>query len=192
VSHILTAHSLDQPPPYEPGRVVDESRSGLPISAGIASAQLGGTALEDRDEFLGHLVGDWILTGEMGEVELRQEVRSKWVLCDTFVRMHFRSVTPVSNPTSNYEAIYHIGYNGESQTYVLHLLDTTEVPLVCVMGHGTRNGNTVPFVFEYAETKFVNTFAWDPNRDTWRFLQTYEEGGALKTFASKEMKRSPV
>ena len=104
--------------------------------------------MNSRDEFLGHLMGDWILTGRMGEFELRREVRSRWILQHTFVRMCFRSVTPVDNPTSNYKTICHLGYNDNDQTYVMHLLDTSEIPTECVMGRGIRSENELPFLFE--------------------------------------------
>jgi hypothetical protein len=125
----------------------------------------------------------------MGQVPLVQEVVAEWTLGGTFLRMVFRSITPDDNPTSGYEAVYHIGFNEAEQLFVMHLLDTTEVPTACVVGLGRREGNRIGFLFAYGETAFTNALSWQPERDTWRFLQTYEEDGETKTFATKEMTR---
>lgn len=73
--------------------------------------------------------------------------------------------------------------------FVMHLLDTTEIPTECVMGLGRREGNSIPFLFEYGQTPFTNTFTWHPDRDSWSFVQTYEEDGQQRVFAEKEMTR---
>jgi hypothetical protein len=144
----------------------------------------------DDYDFLSHLVGKWILTGKMGNVDLHQEVTANWILGGKFLLMQFKSTTPEDNPTSNYEAVYHIGFNEEENVYVLHLLDTTEVPLNCVVGRGKRNGDSIPFLFEYGDTKFFNVFAWDSDENTWSFHQTFEEDGKIKMFAHKEMTKN--
>lgn len=144
---------------------------------------------ENGYDFLNHLVGQWRLTGMMGDVTLQQKVTAKWVLGGTFLWMYFTSTTPEDNPTAGYEAVYHLGFNEAEQIFVMHLLDTTEVPTECVMGRGKREGNSIPFVFEYGTTNFCNTFVWHPERDSWSFRQTYEEDGTSKTFATKEMTR---
>lgn len=141
------------------------------------------------DEFLSNLVGQWLLTGQMGAVGLRQEVTAAWTLGGKFLRVYFNSVAPADNPTADYEAVYHIGFNEREQLYVMHLLDTTEVPTACVVGLGRRNGNRLPFLFAYGDTPFTNTFIWLPQQGSWRFLQTYEENGRTHTFAEKEMTR---
>jgi len=143
--------------------------------------------MDDDRDFLSLLRGRWALSGKMGEVELQQAVEGGWVLGGRYMRLHFRSVTPADNPTADYEAVYHIGYNPEHQTYVMHLLDTTEVPLTCVVGRCQRQGNTLPFLFHYGETPFRNVFEWHPESGAWSFLQTLDEEGQTKVFASKRM-----
>jgi hypothetical protein len=125
----------------------------------------------------------------MGEVDLHQQVAVEWTLGGKFLRMYFESDAPEGNPTSEYEAVYHIGFDEEEGIYVLHLLDTTEVPLECVVGLGKRRGNRIPFLFPYGDTKFFNIFIWEPEQKRWRFLQTFEEEGEMKTFAEKTMTR---
>jgi hypothetical protein len=148
--------------------------------------------MEDEREFLDHLAGDWVLTGTMGDVSLRQHVNAEWTLGKRFLRMYFTSIVEDDNPTAGYEAVYHIGYNEQNEVFVMHLLDTTEVPLTCDVGHGHRDGNDVAFAFKYGETPFINRFSWDPEAGRWTFLQTYQQDGETHVFATKEMRRASI
>ena len=143
----------------------------------------------DEKTFLDQLTGVWELSGQMGDVPLRQRVDAEWTLGGHFVKMYFTSTTGEGNPTSDYEAVYHIGFNPSESTFVMHLLDTTEIPLECAMGRGQREGNEIAFTFRYGETDFINRFIWHPDRDSWRFEQTFDEMGEKRVFALKEMHR---
>lgn len=149
----------------------------------------GRSALEAYRDFLNNLVGRWSLTGNMGEVDLHQEVDCAWTLGNRFLWMYFKSTAPEDNPTSSYEAVYHIGFNENEDLYVMHLLDTTEVSVECVVGRGRREGHRIPFLFEYEDTDFFNVLGWEPQEEKWTFRQTFEEEVALKIFAEKEMVR---
>lgn len=142
-------------------------------------------------EFLDRLSGRWLLTGWMGQVELRQAVTARWVLGNNYMQVRCRSITPPENPTHKYEAIYHIAFNREHNVYVMHLLDTTEVPMECTVGVGRRHENSVPFVFHYADSDFCNTFTWHPEREAWSFRQTHLHESSERIFATKDMVRAP-
>lgn len=146
--------------------------------------------MDDAYSFLNNLIGQWLLTGHMGEVELRQEITARWVLGNRYLEMVCKSITDESNPTSDYEAVYHIGFNETERIFVMHLLDTTEVPINCIVGLGRRQGNSIPFQFAYSKGEFLNSFTWNPEQESWSFQQTYEEGGETKTFATKQMTRT--
>lgn len=145
--------------------------------------------MDEAHQFLDNLRGQWLLTGQMGAVPLRQRVSARWTLSGKFLWLYFKSETEAGNPTNGYEAVYHLGYNQRTGMFMLYLLDTTEVPLDCVVGRGLRAGNRIPFLFEYPEAPFYNTFIWLPEQNRWRMEQTYEEAGELKTFAVKELRR---
>lgn len=145
--------------------------------------------MQNPHEFLDRLVGEWMLTGKMGDVALRQRVHARWVLGDQFLSMHCKSETAPDNPTAKYEAIYHFGHNQAEDLYVMHLLDTTGVPTACVLGLAERKGDRLPFVFDYGAEEFTNELRWHPDIETWTFHQTYLADGVWKTFANKEMKR---
>lgn len=145
--------------------------------------------MSDVRAFLDNLVGNWKLTGKMGEIDLLQEVTARWILDDSFLWMHCRSTAPEENPTAKYEAVYHIGYNRDTGQCVMHLLDTTEVPTDCTVGLGALEADQVTFRFEYDDATFFYQFEYDRDDDSWHLPQTYEQDGELKTFAIKEMTR---
>lgn len=140
-------------------------------------------------EFLNQLVGQWELTGQMGVTPLQQSMESKWTLGGLFVEMYFQSTLPAREGQLPYEAVYYVGYNADEDLYVMHLLDTFGVGLTCIPGHGKREGNTLPFVFEYRAGPFINKFIRDEADDVWLFEQFYFENDNWRTFAKKKMVR---
>ena len=147
------------------------------------------TGTERPHQFLGKLVGEWELTGQMGQVPLKQAVEAKWTLGGLFVEMYFRSLLPPPDGRRLYEAVYFIGYNEESDLYIMHLLDTFGVALACHVGTGRRDGDAIPFIFPYDGGPFTNRFVWNGASGSWSFEQSYIEDGAPRTFATKEMVR---
>lgn len=141
-------------------------------------------------DFLNHLIGSWELTGQMGEIPLRQYVEAKWELGGLFVQMDFKSTLPVPDGGKLYEALYLIGYDEKNECFVLHLFDTFGVTRDHVVGVGKREGDTIPFVFNYSTGPFTNLFTWDAQKQTWRMEQSYEESGVKKIFATKQMTRT--
>jgi hypothetical protein len=143
------------------------------------------------ERFLSHLVGHWTLTGTMGETPLRQTVEAHWTLGGLFVEMHFKSIMPESRPgRPPYEAIYLVGYNAFHKVYVLHLFDTFGVETEAYPGLGQREGDAIPFVFNYPRGPFTNKFMWDAAAQEWHIEQTYVENDATHVFAVKHMQRA--
>lgn len=140
-----------------------------------------------HNAFLAHLIGQWDLTGQMGDTPLRQAVGARWTLGGLFVEMTCRSVLPAAEGEQPYEAVYHIGYNGDHDCYVLHLLDTFGVPISCVAARGRREGDSIPFVFDYDSGPWTYRFTWQRESGAWSCLQTYREDGQVKTFATKQL-----
>ena len=143
--------------------------------------------METEREFLSQLVGHWQLTGKMGDIDLHQDVLARWILNETYLWVHCRSTAPEENPTAEYEAVYHIGYNTDQGLFVMHLLDTTEVPVDCVVGRGVLEDDRIVFRFDYEDTPFLYEFACDPQESRWDLLQTFEQEGLHKTFATKRL-----
>ena len=142
-------------------------------------------------EFLDRLVGQWDLTGQMGTTPLQQAVTAQWALEGRFVELHFASTLPAARSQPPYQAIYFIGYDEQDDTYVLHLLDTFGAGYSRAIGLGKRDGDTIPFVFQYADGPFTNHFVWESATQSWAFELTYEQAGQVHTFATKRMTRRP-
>ncbi|MFZ0548654.1 MAG: hypothetical protein WAM60_24605, partial [Candidatus Promineifilaceae bacterium] len=117
-----------------------------------------------------------------------QAVSVKWVLEGSFVKLHVTSTLPPSENQPPYQAIYFIGYDERDDTYVMHLLDTFGAGYSRVIGLGKRDGNTIPFVFQYTDTPFTNRLIWESGTQSWKFEQTYEQHGQVHTFATKHMR----
>lgn len=145
--------------------------------------------MQAASDFLNNLVGQWELTGQMGETPLRQSVDAGWTLGGLFVQMYFKSTLPAPAGHKPYEAVYYIGYNEQNDVYVMHLLDTFGVGTSCIVGVGRREGDSIPFVFDYEGSPFTNRFSWDAASGAWTFEQTSLEAGNVRTFATKRMTR---
>jgi Protein of unknown function (DUF1579) len=145
--------------------------------------------LGDPHEVLDRLIGRWDLSGQMGETPLRRVVEAKGTLGDLFVEVHRRSVLEAPAGQLPYEALYYIGYDSESERYVMHLLDTYGPRFSRTLGIGERQGNRISFVFEYDGGPFTNTFTWHADSEEWTFDLIFLEDGAVHTFATKCMSR---
>lgn len=141
-------------------------------------------------KFLNKLAGKWKLTGKMGDIPLEQDVLAKPVLGGLFIEMNFSSTLLSSNSTMFYEAIYLIGYNEKEDSFIMNLFDTFGVSLNPVPGIGRRNNNSVEFVFNYDAGPFTNKMSYDESLDEWKFVLSYKEENAVKTFAVKKMSRA--
>lgn len=139
-------------------------------------------------EFLNRLVGEWDLTGQMGQVPLHQTVTGVWTLGGLYVQLYFRSTLPESRPgRPPYEAVYFVGYQPTEDVYVLHQLDTSGVSTESYPGQARREADRLPFVFHYPSGPFTILFDWEPEAGAWRLEQTYLENGETKTFAIRRM-----
>ena len=106
------------------------------------------------DEFLNRLVGSWKLTGMMGSTELRQKIDARWVIQGRFLEIHCIQEGPVPPDQIPYEAIYMLSYDSQSEEYQMHLFDTFGAGYARTVGIGTRNDNSVEFLFEYPNGHF--------------------------------------
>ena len=142
------------------------------------------------DPFLNNLVGDWLLSGNMGSVALRQVVRGQWVLQGNFLQLKFRQLDADEEP---YEAIYMLGYDKKAGEYVMHLFDTFGTSYARIVGTGSRRGESVAFLFDYPGALFSNTFTWHPERQEWAMnLRQQEEDGGWRPFAQKRLAHRPA
>jgi hypothetical protein len=141
-----------------------------------------------KDEFLDRLTGRWELPGLMGDTVLHQAVEARWALGDRFVEMRFRELD--GKP---YEAVYFVGLDESSATYVLVLTDSTGVypNPSAIVGIGQKEGDAVTFRFGDPTAAFMNRFEWDQADGSWsHVLTSMQPDGRATTFATKHLTRT--
>jgi hypothetical protein len=114
------------------------------------------------------------------------------VLSHKFVRIHEKTEDATPASERRYEAIWFLGYDPVSERYVLHLLDVFGGRFSETLGYGTREGNSIHFVFEYPDGPFHTTYQWSPEKDTWQWLMTQKDkDGKWAKFGDLKLTRSP-
>jgi hypothetical protein len=130
-----------------------------------------------HDDLLDNLQGQWKLKGTIVNHPGDADLEAEWLLNHQFLKIHEKG-TAVIPGRPPYEADVYVGYDNASERYVIHWIDIYGGRFSETLGYGTRQGNTIKFVFEYPDGPFHNTFTWNPESKTWRFLleQKNEEG----------------
>ena len=139
-----------------------------------------------RDAFIDKLVGEWRLMRQIRGREVENAVSADWVLNHQFLRIHMKDV---ADPPA-YEALVYIGYQHADQRYVVHWLDIYGGKFSAI-GYGKRVGDTIPFVFQYDDGPFYNTFKWDARTESWTFtLEANGKDGKREPFAVDTLRRN--
>jgi Protein of unknown function (DUF1579) len=122
-----------------------------------------------HDELLDNLQGKWKIYGIIMGKPREMELTAEWVLNHQFLFVHEQDAATVEGKQS-YDANIYIGYDNASERYVIHWIDIFGGRFSETLGYGTRSGSSIKFVFEYPDGPFHNTFTWNPETKTWRFL----------------------
>ena len=143
----------------------------LPLFAFFQSTPepLDGPNRPFHDDLLDHLQGQWKLKGSIAGHAAEADLEAVWVLNHQFLKLHEKATTPIPGRPL-YEADVYIGYDNTSERYVAHWIDIYGGRFSETMGFGTRSGNNIKFVFEYPDGPFHNTFSWNADSRSWRFL----------------------
>ena len=146
---------------------------------------------EWHDEFVDHLTGNWKIEGQVLGREAHHEVAAEWVLNHQFLRLHEKTLASAPVSESRYEAIWFLGYDSTSERYVLHLFDIFGTRYSEILGFGTRDGNSIRFVFEYPDGPFHNTYRWFPDNGSWQWLlEEKNKQGKWITFADFKLTKA--
>jgi hypothetical protein len=157
--------------------------------AGYLNAQ--GPSPEWQDDLVDHLTGTWKLTGAVMGREAHHTVTAEWVLYHQFLRIHEKTADGAPESERRYEAVWFLGYDATSERYVLHLLDVFGARYSETLGYGTRDGNTIRFVFEYPDGPFHTTYRWSPQEHNWQWLlEQKDKDGKWFTFADLKLTRA--
>jgi hypothetical protein len=113
------------------------------------------------------------------------------VLNHQFLNIHEKTAAGAPNSEHRYEASWFLGYDPVSERYVLHLLDVFGGRFSETLGYGTRDGNSIRFVFEYADGPFHTTYRWSPQDDTWQWvMEQKDKAGKWTPFADLKLIRA--
>jgi hypothetical protein len=137
----------------------------------------------DKDTFLDHLSGSWLLTGTIANQETTHDVTAEWIVQNTYLRLTevSRELDKAGKP--QYEAEVILGYDKAKQRYVCFWFDNTGVAGPSSGGVAKRQGDMLPFAFKSPDNDFRNTFAYDAKADTWTWHMDLQEGGRKLPFA---------
>ena len=117
-----------------------------------------------EDPFLENLVGEWKIVRKLSNRTAENRMTATWVLNHQFLELHMKDV---ASPPA-YEALVLIGIVHAEEKYVAHWCDTFGGAFSAI-GYGKRAGEAIPFVFQYPDGPFYNTFAWDAGAKGWTF-----------------------
>jgi hypothetical protein len=152
----------------------------------MAQQPLDGPNRIFHDDLLDNLQGQWKVTGPVMGRPLEMRLTAEWVLNHQFLRFHEKAVSTAPGQPP-YEADVYIGYDNTSERYVAHWLDIYGGRYSEFLGYGTRSGDSIRFTFEYPDGPFHNTFTWNPQAKSWRFmLENKDTAGKWKSFADQQ------
>lgn len=160
----------------------------LVCTAGKLKAQDNPTGWQD--DLVNHLTGTWKVSGPLLGAEAHHTVTAEWALNHQFLRIHEKTSEGAPASEHRYEAIWFLGYDPTSERYVMHLLDIFGGRFSETLGYGTRDGNSIRFVFEYPDGPFHTTFRWSPQDDSWQWFLEQKEKGKWSTFADLKLTRA--
>lgn len=143
----------------------------------------GAMAAAPRD-LLDHMVGRWVLTGEIAGAATTHDVEATWVLQGKYVRVTEVSRERDANGLPAYEATIFVGWLESANRYVCLWLDNTEVASGEVTCLAPQTGDAIPFEFRDDEGAliFTNTFSYDRAHDTWQWRMVNTTGGREDVF----------
>jgi len=166
-------------------------RALLLIAALTPMRALAQAPPEWHDDLVDHMAGVWSLTGQVMGRDTHHDVQAEWVLNHQFLRIHEKTSATAPSSERRYEAIWFLGYDSISERYVLHLMDVFGTRYSETLGYGTRDGNSIRFVFEYPDGPFHTTYRWSPETGSWQWLlEQKDKDGKWTNFAGFRLARA--
>lgn len=92
-----------------------------------------------------------------------------------------------------YEAIVFVGWDVKAIEYVCLWLDSTAGSGLSAKGiaHGKQSGDSIPFLFALSPSDTIrNTFVYQRNSDSWKWLIDEETNGKTERFADVTLSRA--
>jgi hypothetical protein len=146
-----------------------------------------------RDPLLDHLVGTWVLRGNIDGKPVTHTVNTQWVLAHEYIQIRETSQSRTAAGAPEYAAIVYIGWNPDLRQYTCLWLDSTggNGLVGTAFGHAEAGADKLAFVWsdENGEPSLHNTFAYDRITNTWRWTIDNIAKGQLQPFANVKLTR---
>ena len=128
-----------------------------------------------QDDLVDHLAGSWKMSGTISRQGAHHDVHAAWILNHQFLRIEERTASDAPAGEHRYDAVWFLGFDTVSSTYVLHLMDIFGGRFSETIGRGKRDHNTLRFEFAYPDGLFRSTYEWNPATRQWRWRMEQQD-----------------
>ena len=135
-----------------------------------------------HDALLDQFQGKWVLQGTILGRQTTHDVNAQWVLGHQYLQIREVSREKNAQGEPDYQATVFVGWDQAKSQYLCIWMDTYGGGFAAV-GHATKSGDQIPFVFKGDNSEFRTTFLYDRKADSWEWRMDSAENGALKPFA---------
>jgi hypothetical protein len=146
-----------------------------------------------QDPLLDHLVGSWVLRGDIAHKQVTHAVKTQWVLAHQYIQIRETSQTKTADGAPEYDAIIYVGWDPDLKQYSCLWLDSTggNGLVGWALGHAEAGPDKLSFLFsdKNGAPSVRNTFTYDHATNTWRWVIDNFEKGELKRFANVTLTR---
>lgn len=145
-----------------------------------------------QDSLLDRMVGRWVLQGTIARQQTTHDVDFEWVLSHGYLQMHEVSREKDASGAPQYEAIVYFYPDKTTGEYAVLWLDNTAAGPFKPdgVGHGKREGDSIPLLFRSEGTLFHNTMIYNRQNDTWQWQMDNDDGrGQISPFARVTLTR---
>jgi hypothetical protein len=146
-----------------------------------------------HDPLLDHLIGTWVLRGDIAHKSVTHSVQVQWVLAHQYIQIRETSRSKTADGAPEYDAIVYIGWNPDLKQYACLWLDSTggNGLVEWALGHADADPTKLAFLFsdKNGDPSVHNTFAYDRITNTWRWTIDNVDKGQLKPFANVKLTR---
>jgi hypothetical protein len=146
-----------------------------------------------NDPLLEHLVGTWVMRGEIAGKPVTHSVKVQWVLAHQYIQIRETSRSRTAHGTPDYDAIVTIGWDPDLKQYACLWLDSTggNGLVGWALGHAPADASQLAFLFldKNGEPSLHNTFAYDRVASTWTWTIDNVDKGQIQPFAKLKLTR---
>src|SRR5579863_1798300 len=147
--------------------------AALVAAIGLVAPSALAAASPLNDPLLDHLVGSWVLRGDIAGKPVTHAVKAQWVLAHQYIQIRETSRSRTSAGAPEYDAIVYIGWNPDRKQYACLWLDSSggNGLVGWALGHAEADPTKLAFVFsdENGAPSLHNTFAYDSTSDSWHW-----------------------